>query len=226
VLDRQPAEAPSDESVELLLLSQCDDGGFGLELEPAAGECASGVDTTSYAIQALVAADRDEDADVIGSAVGYLLEVQQDGGGFATGATGAPNANSTGLGTQALRVAGEDAAADAGAAFVLTLQQGCDADDDLRGAIDFDGGEFDPSNAARATSQGLLGLVGTGFAALSADGATGELPRLSCATTPTTDPVGEPTPTAAPTAVDAVDAGDPVRAPAATPVRATPTYTG
>lgn len=228
-LDRQPGEAPSDGSVELLLLSQCDDGGFGLDLEPAAGECASGVDTTSYSIQALVATDRADDADAIAGAVDYLLAVQQDGGGFATDGTGgAPNANSTGLGTQALRVAGEDAAADAGADFVAGLQQGCEADDDVRGAIDFDGGEFDPSNAARATSQGVLGLAGTGFATLSADGATGDLPRLSCATTPTTDPVDEPSPTTTPATTPTVDDDDdePARSPAATPVRATPTYTG
>lgn len=220
-LDRQPGEAPSDESIDLLLRSRCDDGGFGLELEPAAGECASGVDTTSYAVQALIAADRDDDADEIAGAVGYLLSVQQDGGGFGTDGTGgAPNANSTGLGAQALRVVGEDAAADAGSGFVTGLQRGCDAGEDVRGAIDFDGGAFDPSNAARATSQGLLGLVGGGFANSTADGATNDLPRLRCATAPTTDPGDEPTTPA----VD--DDGEPASSPAATPVRATPTYTG
>jgi hypothetical protein len=223
VLDRQSGEAPSDAAIDLLLLSQCDDGGFTLDLEPA-GECASGTDTTSYALQALRAVGRDADADEIADAVGYLLDAQQDSGGFATGAAGTPNANSTGLGVQGLRIAGEDTAADAGAAFIVTLQQDCDAEAGLQGAIDFDGGDFDPSNAARATSQGILGLTADGFATLSADGASADLPRLTCPTTPT-DPA-PPTTDAGGSGNGTGNDGQPARSTAATPVRATPTFTG
>jgi hypothetical protein len=206
-LHRHPATTPSDASLDLLLASQCPDGGFALELEPAAGTCTSGVDTTAYALQALLAVNRPADATAIADAEAYLLDAQQAGGGFATAATGTPNANSTGLGGQALGVAGEELPAIAAALFLNSLQQRCDAPADVRGAIDFDGGEFDASNAARATSQGILGLGGPGLAELSAAGATDDRPTLDC-------PAG------------GGPDDDLPSAPAAVPVQATPTFTG
>ena len=43
--------------------------------EPAAGSCASGVDTSAYALQALLAAGRAGDADEVADVVAYLVDV-------------------------------------------------------------------------------------------------------------------------------------------------------
>lgn len=217
-LVREDGVSPSDPSLDLLLGSQCADGGFSGDLDPAT--CESGVDSTATALLALSAADRPTDADEIDAAIAYLVGLQGPGGGFATAADGAPNGNSTGLATYALRLAGEAAAVDAGAGFLLGLQQDCDDPEADRGGIAFDATGFDAANAPRASAQAILGLTGTGYVEASASGAAATQPRFDCPA-PTTSSV--PT-TDTDTPGGAVQATG--QTPAATPVRATPSFTG
>ncbi len=217
-LARQGDADPDPDSLDLLLTSQCADGGFDGDLDEDPADCSSGIDSTAVALLALVAAGRADDDAEIADAVAYLLDAQADDGSLG-------NANSTGLAVYALRVAdsvdGAGEGADAGAAYLLTLQQGCDAPDADRGAIDVDGGEFDAGTAARATSQALYGITGLGYVDASAAGATTDQPRFDCSTPteptePTTDSTTSTTTTVVPSGVS----------PSATPVRATPTFTG
>jgi len=213
-LSRQGDAAPSVASLDLLLTSQCADGGFDGNLDPNPADCSSGIDSTAVALTALVGADRADDADEIADAVDHLTGAQGTDGGFG-------NANSTGVAVYALRLAGVTAAADDGAAYLLSLQQDCDAAEADRGAIAFDDSGFDAGTAVRATAQGLYGITGRGYVDASAAGATTDLPRFDC-----TEPVESTTTstTSTPTTDATVVTGR--VSPPATPVRATPTFTG
>ncbi|MEU7527037.1 peptidase [Saccharothrix sp. NPDC042600] len=202
-------------AVDYLAKSACPGGGFPLELEAAT--CVPQVDATAMAVQALLAvnpaeraaADPSEDAaadpakladpaKVAAAGVKWLVEQQQADGGFIDvlqkGDAGTTtNANTTGLAAQALRVAGSTAAADKAVAYLKALQVGCG--DANAGAIAYDAKGFSPANANRATSQAVLGLVGTGFATLTSARAKAAAPVLDC-TAPTTDVGAPPTPDA------------------------------
>ncbi|MEE3921131.1 peptidase [Micromonospora sp. BRA006-A] len=95
-------------------------------------------------------------------------------------AAGTPNANSTGLAAQALRDGHRLPAWARARAFLAGLQVGCAGTPADRGAVDFDGGGFDPATAPRATAQAVLGLTGIGYARLSAAGADPGAPALAC----------------------------------------------
>ncbi len=221
-LVRQSGVSPSDASIDLLLGSQCDDGGFSGDLNP--GTCVSGVDSTATALMALLAADRVADADEIDDAVASLLALQQPGGGFATSDGGDANANSSGLAAYVLTLAGETTSAAARADFLLGLQQGCDDPEAGRGGIAFAASGFDDATAPRATAQAILGLSGTGYVNASSAGATADRPRFACSTIEPTTP-GTPNTPAGPIAPTSAGAG-PSQAGPATPVRANPTFTG
>jgi hypothetical protein len=188
-------------AVDYLAGTACPTGGFPLDLEQAT--CVAQVDATAMAVQALLAAGRVAEA---GKAVEWLVAQQQADGGFIDvlqkGEAGTTtNANTTGLAAQALRVAGSTAAADKAAAYLKALQVGCGAEQ--AGAIAYDAKGFSPANATRATSQAVLGLVGTGFATLSSSGAKAAAPALDCSTTTTTTvatPTTSETPAAGPQA--------------------------
>ncbi|MTA63036.1 MAG: hypothetical protein F2518_01710, partial [Actinobacteria bacterium] len=161
------SQAPS-EAVSFLLEQQCPNGGFRLIYSATLG-CVSSdrsdTDSTALALQALLSVQRTPAvSDALGKALDWLL-TQQDSatGGFGgSGTTAAINANSTGLSAQALRAAGQTAAADKAAAWITSSLQ-------LNGAI-----AYTPtaraaalangiaSNAAdqwrRATTQAVLGL--------------------------------------------------------------------
>ena len=174
-LDRTAGGVPS-EAVDYLLDQQCSDGSFrlyqfGYVLEfgpppvtvtthscedPAEGDA----DATAFALQALLAVPSSTAvSDAVSGAVAFLLGQQQGSGGFF--GTGAVNSNTTGLAAAALRAAGEDDAADAGAAFLAALQSDACAE---FGAIAYDQSAFDAGIAAdrgqwtRASAQGALGL--------------------------------------------------------------------
>ncbi|HSL57977.1 MAG TPA: hypothetical protein VK866_09065, partial [Acidimicrobiales bacterium] len=163
VLARQPGVSPSDAAIDRLLAVRCADGGIASSLDADPATCTSGVDGTAFAVQALIAAGRPGDAATIAGALDFLEAAQQAGGGLGTTADAAPNANSTGVAAQALAAGGRGAAASAAQGFLVSLQQGCDADAADRGAIAFDATGFEPSNAARATTQAILGLAGQPF---------------------------------------------------------------
>ncbi|MEV8441984.1 prenyltransferase/squalene oxidase repeat-containing protein [Actinosynnema sp. NPDC051121] len=192
-------------AVDYLVGTQCPDGGFPLVLEAAT--CVSHVDATAMAVQALLAVDRTAPA---GEALKWLTGVQRPGGGFLDeNATGEGNANSTGLAAQALRAGGRTAAADKAGAFLRSLQVGCTAAEADRGAIAFDRTGFTQASSLRASAQGVLGLVGVGFADLKAEGGQSGAPVLDCpvtttsptsATTTTTTTTTDPTATSDTTA--------------------------
>ncbi|MET0903670.1 MAG: prenyltransferase/squalene oxidase repeat-containing protein [Acidimicrobiales bacterium] len=174
-LDRTPGGSPTA-AIDYLLDQQCSDGSFRLYQfgytldfgppavtvdthtceDPAEGD----PDATAFALMALRAVPSTPDvASAIDGAIDHLLGQQQPSGGFL--GTGAVNSNTTGLAASALRAVGEEAAADAGAAFLADLQDtGCA---DL-GSIAYDQTAFAAGIAAdrgqwtRATAQGVLGL--------------------------------------------------------------------
>ncbi|MDG4795625.1 peptidase [Micromonospora sp. WMMD1082] len=154
--------------------TRCPDGGY--PLLPAQPVCVSDVDATAVVVQALRAAGRWADA---AAGLRWLVSVQHVDGGFAN-AGGIANANSTGLAAQALRDGGRPLAWLRARVFLAGLQVGCAAPVADRGAVDFDGGAFDPDTATRATAQAVLGLTGTGYARLSAATATPGAPILPC----------------------------------------------
>ncbi|MDZ7676227.1 MAG: hypothetical protein U5K30_14310 [Acidimicrobiales bacterium] len=219
-LARQDGVGPSAESLDLLLSSQCADGGFSGDLDPAPEDCTSGVDSTATALFALFAADRPADEDEIDDAVTFLLDIQAGDGSFSSSDTGA-NANSTGLAVYALDLAGEAGAVEDGAQFLRSLQRGCDAESD-QGAIALSAGDFAPGTATRATAQAMMGLTGTGYVDASAAGATTDQPRLDCP-----DPTATTTSTTTTTTAAEPDSSvEPAASPAATPTRRAPTFTG
>lgn len=121
------AGAPS-EAVAFLIDQQCADGGFRTfdrGTRTCQVEDLSDPDTTALAIQALGAVEVTADVTAaIEAGVDFLLDAQdpQSGAIGGSGPTAAPNANSSGLGAQALRANGQETAADAAATYVASLQ--------------------------------------------------------------------------------------------------------
>lgn len=177
VLALERHDSAPQAAVDYLVGVACEDGGFPLHLLRT--PCASDADATGYAVQALLATGRDAEA---ARALGWLEQVQGASGGFGgSEPTLQENANSTGLAAQALRVGGRTAAADKAVAFLKSLQVGC-GDAARAGAIAYDASGFDQRNAARATAQGVTGIVGVGLLELSAHGEA-TAPELDCPTT-------------------------------------------
>lgn len=199
---------PSDDAIDLLLASQCADGGFDLRLEVDTGQCSSQADATSYAVQALLAVGN------AGAQAGldHLAAVQLDDGGFQ--GSDEPSANSAGLAAQAFAAGDRTGPYEDAVGFILGLQQGCDAPEDDRGGIAAGPSGFSDDTAIRATTQAVPGLAGVSLDDLSAAGSTADAPVLDCtpaAPAPTTttappppgeEPVTEE-PAAAPRAVAA-----------------------
>jgi len=200
-LVRTDGGAPT-EAVDFLLDQQCSDGSFRLYYfgyvtsddpfesvadltcaDPAEGD----VDATALALQALlVAPSTPATASAIDAATTFLLGAQTAAGGFV--GTGAVNANTTGLAGQALRAAGEPAAADRAAGFLADLQVRQCAD---LGALAYDAAAFaagvdaDRDQWIRATAQGVLGLGLPGYGAIGTGSpVTAGLDPLACPTAP------------------------------------------
>lgn len=175
---------PSEEAIAYLADQACDDGGFQHEQREPDGDCAPDVDTTGVAVQALHAAGA---GDLAADSVAWLVSQQDDDGGFGgAGPTEPANANSTALAVQGLLAGGEEAAADEGSAFLLSLQAGCDAEEELQGAIRYAASDEEADAAgggpAWATAQALPALVGVTLDAVSGDAASSEIAELDCET--------------------------------------------
>ena len=173
-LERAEDVTPSASAVEFLLDQQCEDGGF--RFDPDAESCTPSVDTTGFAVQALIAVG-DEDATAAATdAAAWLVEVQDASGAYAS--DDGLNANSTALSTLALELAPEVTGADAAQAsaltYLLSLRTGCEGA--FPGAIPFSAD--DTGDVARATAQVIPGLVGTGLTTLTTAGASTEVPAL------------------------------------------------
>jgi hypothetical protein len=164
--------------VDFLLRQQCAAGGFRLVPDQASScDEATDPDSTSMAVQALLAADK---AGMTGAkaaadeGAAWLVKIQQADGSFGgSGPTEAPNANSTGLAAQALAATGHAAEAGKAAAYLLAHQLtaanagaagaelGAVAYDDaaLAGAVAGGIDEFARDQWRRATAQAVLGLA-------------------------------------------------------------------
>ena len=179
-----------------LLAQRCPAGGFRLIYDatvpaPSTRGCASDAeadtDATSLAISALEALPAStEVSDATKRAADWLVTHQDaSSGGFqGTGPTATPNANSTGLATQALRSLGRTDVVDKGVAYLTSLQldvraTGTPAAVDV-GAIARDGAALSTALASgvannardawrRATTQGVLGLLPGSLGEVRAD---------------------------------------------------------
>ncbi|WP_063741272.1 prenyltransferase/squalene oxidase repeat-containing protein [Saccharothrix syringae] len=185
VLALERRQSAPRNAVDFMLGTRCPGTGFPVQL--LAEPCVPDVDTTAMAVQALLAVDRTPADDAaLAEALTWLAGQQQPGGGFREdGKDDEGNANSTGLAAQALRAGGRTAEADRAAAFLAGLAQGCSAAGADRGAIAYDRTGFTAATAQAASAQAVLGLVGVGYAELSAEGAVTGVPVLDCPVAPT-----------------------------------------
>jgi hypothetical protein len=163
-------------AVNFLVRTECEDGGFPLYF--AQKTCVSDPDATGMDVQALLAAGR---AIAANRGLRWLAATQRSDGGFASSATAAPNANSTGLAGEAFAVARWRHRAALASAFLLRLQVGCAAKAGERGAIAYDKTGFAESTAVDATAQGLLGVADVGLAKLTSRGGHAGARTLACA---------------------------------------------
>ncbi|TDV43726.1 prenyltransferase/squalene oxidase repeat-containing protein [Actinophytocola oryzae] len=176
-LRRTSGGAPAS-AVSFLAGTQCPDGGFPIAF--GVTPCASDTDATAMAMQALLATGRIVKAE---QGLSWLASKQQANGGISAidGNTSvAPNTNTTGLAGQAFRAGGRLGAAQKAKNFVLSLQLGCAAAVEDRGAIAYDTTGFDPNTAVRATAQAVLALGAPPLARLSSSGSVPQAPELAC----------------------------------------------
>ncbi|PFG32935.1 hypothetical protein ATL42_0787 [Sanguibacter antarcticus] len=155
----QAGEVPST-AVDFLADQQCSGEGYPAALtdEPT-GTCDADPDATGFAVSALVSAGVPADDPRVAGAVDWLTEAAQtdDDGQFWFSAEPAEaSVNSTAVAAVALRDAGED---DTQALAWLEAQMVVSGDD---------AGSFTVADVpdARATSQALVALAGTGLAGL------------------------------------------------------------
>ncbi len=177
---------PSTASVDFLLQQQCADGGFSLEFKDG---CVSDPDATSLAVQALDVVGGNDAA--VQRAADYLESRQGADGGIGGGvATEGVNANSTGVAAVAFAVTGRTEARAEALAYLRTLTFGCDTPA-LAGAIAYNRADFDAAVAlgadaqpdgtiTRATAQAVLGLSGTSYAHVTAQGQAAATPDVDC----------------------------------------------
>ena len=201
---RATGEVPG-EAVDYLLDQQCADGGFRGSLAVAGGACASDLDATAFAAQALVGLGADDEAE---AALQFLAGKQQVSGGLVNG-DGAVNANTTGLAAQAFAAAGWSQELASAQGFLAGLQLDCGFAATVRGGIAFTAADratlrSNPTDTAavdkllRSTPQATLGLAGGNLLDVTDEGATASAPTVAC-TTPTATPTTPGSSTPAPT---------------------------
>ncbi|MFP4312243.1 MAG: peptidase [Nitriliruptoraceae bacterium] len=203
-LARAPDVTPSSEAVDALVDQACPDGGFPSRFAPET--CTSSVDTTGFAVQALLAVGATDAAE---AAASWLLDVQASDGSFSS--PDGTNTNSTGLAAAALTASGQDDAAGAAQAWISDQQDGCDTD--TPGAIPFNRSER--GSVELATAQATFGLTGASLASVTAAGAAPDAPEVSCPAAEPEEPQ-EPEELEDPADNDTADAApeEPVDAPA------------
>ena len=205
-------------AVDWLVAAQCPNGDFQWDGScPGAG--AEDPDTTSLALQALLAGGATAAA---ATSTKLLLDIQGSDGSFSS--YGSANTNSSGVAGQALRAAGKAAAADDAAAFVLTLQYGCDAPAADRGA--FPWAASSAGFLVFSTPQAVLALGAPALDKLSIAGAAAATPILDCpepTPTPTPAPTGPVTSSPTPAASGGSGAGPTITVPPTDLGTATPT---
>lgn len=150
-------DAAPQQAVDYLSAQQCEGAGFPAQLSSAApADCVSDVDSTAFAVSALVVAGTDDDAPVIMQALAWLDSV---GAADATGTSWAsvdsdgPSVNSTAVVVSAL----EDGDADTSAAISWLLSQQVTDGDDAGAFLLAD----EPD--VRTTAQAAVALAGEGL---------------------------------------------------------------
>ncbi|WP_070013227.1 prenyltransferase/squalene oxidase repeat-containing protein [Streptomyces abyssalis] len=173
VLGLDRAGSLPEKATDFLAKSRCKDGGYPLTFKSDPAKCKSDVDSTGLAVQALLAAEREDD---VAPALDWLEKRQNKNGGFAYGEPeSAANSNTTALAVQALKAGEREQAAAKGVAWLKTMQLGCDAKAADRGAVGYMKPVADGS-ALRATAQVIPALAGQSL--IEVDGADAE-PGLS-----------------------------------------------
>jgi hypothetical protein len=166
---------PDRAAKHFLVAQQCRDGGFPSQLLTSpkrACKAGSDIDSTGYAVQALLATGNPLAAQ---RGVRFLQKSQNGNGGF--GIAGG-NANSTAIAVEAL-VAGHKSPGRA-IHWLKGQQVGCAGRAGRRGAVNFQQG-FDPAASLLATSQAATALARTSLAEIDRTGAHKATPRISCA---------------------------------------------
>jgi hypothetical protein len=171
-----PVGQPDAAAVHFLASQQCADGGFQLDIRDSGQPCTTEEgDTTSYAVQALIAAGARNKG---GHAALWLHKQENSDGGFGEQKGTKSNANSTALAAEALL-----AAHMSNVKAVKWLDRhavGCSSAAKRRGAVRFQS-TYDVAGATRATSQATVALAGKTLTAVDKNGAHKAAPVLACA---------------------------------------------
>jgi hypothetical protein len=176
------AESPSRSSQpdaaakHFLVAQQCRNGGFPSQLlshPKTACKAGSDIDSTGYAVQALLATGNNAAAH---RGVRFLTRIQGKHGGF--GAQGG-NANSTAIAAEALLAAHSKLSG--AISWLESRQVGCSVHANRRGAVNFQTG-YDPDSSLLATSQAGVALAHQSLAQVDRGGARNATPTISCPT--------------------------------------------
>lgn len=226
-LGRTTGEAPAS-AVKFLQSQQCADGGFRGIMAPAGGDCASDLDASAFAAQALVGFGDEETAQ---KSLDFLATKQQSSGGFING-DGQVNTNSTAVAAQAFATAGRTAELTKAQAYLSDLQLDCSFDAAIRGGIAFTAEDKAALKKApndqntidrmlRATPQTTLALASGSLLDVTVDGSSATAPSPTCSTgTSTPSPSGStstPPGTTSPTGTSGPTTGAPTGTPDTTP---------
>jgi hypothetical protein len=170
-----PVGQPDAAAVHFLATQECEDGGFQLDIRDSGEPCtAEEADSTSYAVQALMAAGARNKA---GHAALWLHKQENSDGGFGEQKGTPSNANSTALAAEALRAAHMNNTK--AEKWLARHSVGCSSPAKRRGAVRLQA-KYQKATAVRATSQAGVALAGRTFTAVDKDGAHKAAPVLAC----------------------------------------------
>jgi hypothetical protein len=178
-------------SIAYLRQQQCTSGGF--RLNPGTTACVGDPDTTSFAVQGLLAAPQTSvTKSRIAKAITFLKSKMAANGGVRGGTTTeAPNSNSTGLAVLAFDSTGNATLANKGRTFLVALRYGCAFPASMRGAIAYNASAKSAQAAKgssatltdqdlRTTTQAVLGFTQKPLKDLTNTGASFSSPTVSC----------------------------------------------
>lgn len=150
-------DAAPQQAVDYLAAQQCEGAGFPAQLSSSApADCISDVDSTAFAVSALVVAGTDDDAPVIMQALAWLDSVgavDDAGTSWASADSDGPSVNSTAVAVSAL----EDGDADASAGISWLMAQQVSDGEDAGAFLLAD----EPD--VRTTAQATVALAGEGL---------------------------------------------------------------
>ncbi|HVV75836.1 MAG TPA: hypothetical protein VHC43_07350 [Mycobacteriales bacterium] len=177
--DSATTAGPSASAVSFLAGQQCANGAFQVAIRTdttvACKDSDNDVDTTAYAVQALLAAGSHAAAN---TAAKWLIAAERSDGGWGETPSAASDADSTALAVEALVAAHRNA--NPGARWLVRQQEGCKAKAGRRGAVRFQGRKYSVSTDVRATSQAGAALALTPLGWADKNGAAPSAPTLKC----------------------------------------------